>query len=125
MPRVINIPRSGRGRTNRRRAKPPVERVAQNVLANVQKLSKTIHRQVYANGNGYTPTEIVVALGGKADHVLSLLESANAALVLDLAPITVAVTPTPAAADDHLVELLVPATPTPDEEAGEDSAATV
>lgn len=57
-------------------ARIPVDQVARNVLENVRKFSATIHRQVYANGNGYAPAEILAALGNRADEVHAILNAA-------------------------------------------------
>jgi len=55
----------------------PLPRVASNILGNVKKLGGTIHKQVYANGNGYSPGEILDALGEKGDYVVNILASVD------------------------------------------------
>lgn len=60
-----------------RRRHLPVERVVQNILADVQNLASSIHTRIFANPHGHEPNAILTALGEKATAVLELLKAAQ------------------------------------------------
>ena len=55
----------------------PVAQVARNVEANIRHQAQVVHGQIYANGGGWSPDEVLAALGDKAEHVLAWLAKAD------------------------------------------------